>query len=107
MLIYVLPLLAPIPLMVCAAIGFLNTGRRPRLLPKLAEAAALLALVAALSSAAGLAFFGPGASPMIGHYGVGLSVRLDAVSAVMLNLVTFIGWVVVRYSGTYLDGEAR
>jgi NAD(P)H-quinone oxidoreductase subunit 5 len=25
----------------------------------------------------------------------------------MLLLVTFIGWVVVRYAGTYLDGEAR
>jgi len=107
MLIYFSPLLAPLPLLFSAAIGFLNTGRRPRLLPKLAEGAALLALVAALASAAGLAFFGPGASPMIGYFGVGLSARLDAVSAVMLVLVTFIGWVVVRYSGTYLDGEAR
>ncbi len=44
---------------------------------------------------------------MIGLLGFGLSARLDAVSAVMLLLVTFIGWVVVRYAGVYLDGEAR
>ena len=25
----------------------------------------------------------------------------------MLVLVTFIGWIVVRYAGTYLDGENR
>ena len=105
--IHFLPLLAPVPLLVGAAIGFLSTGRRPKLLPKLAEAAALLALVAAFVSVVGLIFFGPGVSPMIGLHGVGLSVRLDAVSAVMLLLVTFIGWVVIRYAGTYLDGEAR
>ncbi len=101
------PLLAPVPLLVSAAIGFLNTGRRPKHLPKTAEAAAFLALLAAFVSTAGLIFFGPGGSPVIGLHGVGLSVRLDAVSAAMLLLVTFIGWVVIRYAGTYLDGEAQ
>ena len=33
--------------------------------------------------------------------------RLDAISATMTLLVAFVGWVVVRYSRTYLDGEAR
>ena len=105
--IHLSPLLAPVLLLIGATIGFLSTGHRPKLLPKLAEAAALLALVAAFVSVAGLIFFGPGVRPMIGLHDVGLSVRLDAVSAVMLLLVTFIGWIVVRYAGTYLDGEAR
>ena len=39
--------------------------------------------------------------------GIGLSARLDAVSVTMLLLVTFVGWIVVRYARTYLDGEAR
>ena len=105
--IHLSPLLVPVPLFVSAAIGFLNTGRQAQIPPQTAEAAALLALVAAFVSAAGLIFFGPGVSPVIGLHGAGLSVRLDAVSATMLLLVTFIGWVVVRYAGTYLDGEAR
>ncbi len=102
-----LPLLATIPLLISAAVGFLNTGHRPRYLPGIAEASALLALVIALVAAGSLITFGPGVSPVIGYRGAGLSVRLDAVSAIMLILVTFIGWVVVRYVGTYLDGEAR
>ncbi len=105
--IHLLPLLAPVPLLVGAAIGFLATGRRPRRLPVFAEAAALAALVAAAASVAGLIHFGAGTSRLIGLYGIGVSVRMDAVSAVMLLLVTFIGWIVVRYAGTYLDGEAR
>jgi len=102
-----LPLLTPLPLLAGAGIGFMTTGRRPKKVPKLAEAAALLALVTALISAAVLVLLGPGASPLVGLHGVGFSARLDAISATMLLLVTFIGWVVVRYAATYLDGEAR
>jgi NAD(P)H-quinone oxidoreductase subunit 5 len=102
-----LPLLATVPLLISAAAGFLSSGHRPRHLPRIAEACALLALAIALVAAGGLVVFGPGVSPLIGYHGVGLSVRLDAVSAIMQLLVTFIGWVVVRYAGTYLDGEAR
>ncbi|MHC5653342.1 NADH-quinone oxidoreductase subunit L [Stappia sp. ICDLI1TA098] len=105
--IHLLPLLAPVALLVCAAVGFLNTANRPRGFARAAEAAALVALAAGLAATVGLIFFGPGVSPLVGIQGVGLSVRLDAVSAVMLVLVTFIGWIVIRYAGTYLDGEAR
>jgi len=105
--IHHLPLLAPIALLAVAAVSFANTGLRPKRLPGLAEAAALLALAAALASAAGLIVSGTHVSPVLGLYGAGFSLRLDAVSAVMLLLVSFIGWVVVRYAGTYLDGEAR
>lgn len=101
------PLIAPAALLAAAAGGFLNPGVRPRGLPRLAEAAALLALLGAFISACGLVASGPAAGPLLGSAGAGLSVRLDAVSAVMSLLVTFIGWVVVRYAGAYLDGEAR
>jgi hypothetical protein len=49
---------------------------------------------------------GPASSLLIGIGGLGLSARLDAVSAVMLVLVTFVGWVVLRFAATYMDGEA-
>jgi NAD(P)H-quinone oxidoreductase subunit 5 len=106
-LIHLLPLLAPVALGITAAGGFLERGIRPKFLPELAEATALLALAGAIVSVAGLIFSGPGVGPVIGVLGIGLSVRLDAVSAVMLLLVTFVGWVVVRYTRTYLDGEVR
>ncbi|NDH60324.1 MAG: oxidoreductase [Alphaproteobacteria bacterium] len=105
--IHLLPLLAPVLLLAGAAIGFSQQGLRPKRLAKPAEAAALLALGAAIASTAALIAFGPGVSSVIGIYGAGLSIRLDDVSATMLLLVTFIGWIVVRYTGTYLDGENR
>lgn len=104
---YFLPFLAVFLLLVVAAIGFLTPGVRPKHVSKSAEIAALLALFIALISAAALVLLGAGDSSLVGLHGIGLSVRLDPISSVMLVLVTFIGWVVVRYAGTYLDGEAR
>jgi NAD(P)H-quinone oxidoreductase subunit 5 len=102
-----LPFAAPFVLLMCAAVGFITPGRRPRFVPRLAEAAALVALLVAAISAGGLVLYGSGGSRLIGLHGIGLSLRLDAVSAVMFLLVSFIGWVVVRYTATYLDGETR
>ena len=36
-----------------------------------------------------------------------LGLRVDLVSLTMALLVAFIGWIVMRYSRTYLDGEER
>ncbi|MGC8476521.1 MAG: proton-conducting transporter membrane subunit [Acetobacteraceae bacterium] len=102
-----LPLLTPLPLLAAAAASLVARGPRPRLLPKLAEAAAGLAFAIAVAAAVGLLHSGPGDTPVLGLHGFGLSARLDLVSVAMLLLVTFIGWVVLRYAATYLDGEAR
>jgi NAD(P)H-quinone oxidoreductase subunit 5 len=97
-LLILLPLF--LPLLAVACLGFAQGGRRrPPHLPRLAEAAALLALAAALALTVALIVLGPGR--------LGPSMRLDALSATMLLLVTFVGWIVVRFAGTYLDGEAR
>lgn len=107
MLHTLITVLGPTPLLVAAAFSFLTAGPRPRRALWLAEASALLALGAALVSAVSLVMLGSGTSPLIGWGGLGLSARLDAISAAMMVLVTFIGWVVIRYSRVYLDGDAR
>jgi NAD(P)H-quinone oxidoreductase subunit 5 len=100
-----LPALAPALFIVAAAVAFLTPGRRPRAAVVLAEVAALAALAAAVASLVLLVMNGPWTwspfSPAV------FAVRVDAVSAAMLVLVVFIGWVVTRYAGTYLDGEDR
>ena len=46
-------------------------------------------------------------SPTLGVGDLGLSLRLDLLSATMFTLVSFVGLVVVRYSRSYLEGDAR
>ena len=46
------------------------------------------------------------AAVLLGSQGTGHGVRADAVGGVVMLLVAFVGWVIVRYSATYLNGEA-
>lgn len=107
MSLYLLPLSAPVLLCAAAALGWLRPGRRPPLVAAIAEVSAFCALIIALAALGLLVFLGSGSSPVLGWSGIGLAVRLDAVSATMLLLVAFVGWIVVRYARTYLDGEER
>ena len=65
---------------------------------RIAHGASLAALVAA---AAGLMAVALGAG------GVGYGARADVVGALVMLLVAFVGWVIVRYSQTYLQGGRR
>ena len=72
-----------------------------------AAGATLLSLGAALLSAVCLALAGP-VRPVFAAWGkVQIGVYFDALSAVMLVLVSFLGAVVTRYALNYLQGDAR
>lgn len=107
MLYTLIPLIAPIALLSVAVFALKRQGLRPGLIPKLTEAAALIALATTIFSALLLVVQGAGSGPLLGLAGVGISTRLDVVSATMLVLVAFVGWVVVRFSASYLDGDDR
>lgn len=106
MLIHLLPLLVPTALLGTAAVLHARRDFAVHTGVFLSEAAALFGVVIAAVALVVLITAGSGDSPLLGLAGVGLSVRVDVVSVTMLLLVTFIGWVVVRYARTYLDGEA-
>lgn len=95
--------LAPLVLLAAAALFAARPGRRPGSLPALAEAATLAAVALGLAGLVQLWVAGPQVLTL-GDLAI---LRLDAVSVTMSLLVSFIGWVVVRYSRRYLDGEAR
>jgi len=100
-------LAGPVALAAGAAFAFTKPGRRPTYVGAVLQTAAMVALWSAIAAALWLSHAGPGSTTLLGPDGFGLAVRLDVVSATMLVLVAFVGWVVLRYSATYLDGEAR
>ncbi len=95
--------LAPLVLLAAALPFVLHPGRRPGRLSQLAEAAALAALALGL---AGLIQLWLAGQQVLTLPGLAL-LRLDPISVTFALLVAFVGWVVVRYSRRYLDGEAR
>ncbi len=106
-MIYFIPLAAPAALLLAALISVVGPQRQTRLFTMLIEGFAVFAVVCAALTVALLIHFGASTSPLLGIHDIGMSIRLDVVSAAMLLLVSFVGWVVVRYSTVYLDGETR
>lgn len=104
---YLLSYLPLAVLSLAAITAFMLPCRQARLAASLAELSAFIAFLLSLLSAVMLFVHGAGTSALIGAGGIGLSARLDVVSAVMLLLVSFVGWIVLRYAGTYMRGEPR
>jgi NAD(P)H-quinone oxidoreductase subunit 5 len=102
-----LPLLAPLGLVVAALLARRDRASRPRLALGAARAAATLALAVAALTAVVAALRAPLASPLLGHGGLGFSVRIDGLSAVMLALVAILGAAVIHFSRNYLAGDRR
>ena len=100
-MLYLLPLLGPIGLALAARTAFADGDGQAARTAKLAEQAALAAAAVAVLSLIVLLAAGPGTAPSL----LGLSPRIDPLSVTMLLLVSSIGWVVLRYAGTYLRGE--
>lgn len=107
MSIAILPFLAPAVLILAAVLAFRGPQMRPLQTLKWVEMASLVALAVAVLSGVLLLTNGPATSPLLGINSMGISARLDALSAVMLLLVSFVGWIVIRFAATYMDGEAQ
>ena len=104
-MVYLLPYIA-IGILASAAISALTFGKSgDRRAALLCETASVLTMAISLATLAALLMHGPGTSPTYGYNSFGFSSRIDALSIVMILLVSFVGWVVLRYSRTYLDGE--
>src|SRR6056297_123437 len=101
-----LTVFAPLVLLFPAAAVPRRPGHRPGAVPRLAAAAPCAALGLTLVGLLQLAFSGPGSLQILTG-AAALVLKLDTVAATMVALVAFVGWVVMRYSRTYLDGEAR
>jgi NAD(P)H-quinone oxidoreductase subunit 5 len=98
--------LAPVALLVVAVLATGRTGRRPDHYPMWSEHAAIGALGLAAAGLLQVLATGPAEFALSDGTAL-LALRSDLLSATLALLVAFIGWIVMRYSRTYLDGEDR
>ncbi len=99
--------LSPLILIAAGLFAARMKGPRTSAALTLTHGASVAALAIAVLIVVGVAAHGPVTSPLLGASGLGLQVRLDALSAMMLALTGFVGWIVIRFSATYMDGDDR
>ncbi len=78
-------------------------NRHPLWSGRLANAGTWLAMIGSLAAVGGVALAG-GTAVSLPSGGI-VMIYLDALSVTMAVLIGFIGWVIVRFSRTYLAGE--
>ena len=100
-----LSLLAPASLLLVTLLPSRPSPRRPDEILLSSRLATWFSLVLAVLACLLIALEGPTTSWLLGENGIGLSVRLDAISCIMFLLVAFVGVIVVQYSRNYMDGE--
>ncbi|HET7772592.1 MAG TPA: NADH-quinone oxidoreductase subunit L [Burkholderiaceae bacterium] len=105
-------LLAAVPAMaLLAAAGAASLRGKVATVWRLAHGAAAAMLLLAAGALVWQLALGTASSQVLRLGGAdawaGFGLRADALGALVLLLVSFIGWVIVRYSRAYLAGEAR
>ncbi len=105
-----LSLVAVISPLVFAATAFasrFSARERTGTLIQLSVFAAVFSIVIAALSGLLVYTYGLLESDLLGMSGLGLSIRLDPLSILMSAMIALLGFIVVRFSANYLDGDPR
>lgn len=100
-------LLAPLAFVITALFSWFQPGRKAKGVMRLSTWATILTLIVALAGDIAVVKFGLLESGTLAIKGMGLSVRLDPLSMLMLSMIAILGFVIIRYSQRYLEGDAR
>ncbi len=100
-------LFAPAAFAATAIASWFQPGFKPVLVKRMGIISAILSIVLAATS--GFLVFGKGLlqSELVGANELGFSIRLDALSSLMMGLIALLGFIIVKFSGNYLDGDQR
>ena len=100
-----LAFLSPAVFIAIAILSWFQKGLRPVLLKKVATKASLISLIIAAISGFFVFNYGMLETPLVGIEQLGISLRLDALSILMLSMIALLSFIVIRYSLNYLDGD--
>ncbi len=103
----VIALLSPVTFALIALISGKWNGYQLPLLKKMSVYVSALNIVLAGICAFLVIRFGLLQTELLGVQELGLSLRLDPLSVTMLGMIALLGFIVVRFSLNYLDGDNR
>ncbi len=100
-------LLLPAGYALVAIMSWFQAGIKPQRVILLSQLFSLTSLLIAGVCSFYVAKYGLLEFMLIGIEGVGLSIRLDPLSLLLLVMIVLLGFIIVRFSVRYLDGDPR
>ena len=71
----------------------------------ISQSMALFGIILSVAGAFLVYNFGVLTSPLLGYSGLGFSIRLDALSMIMFVMIALLGFIIMKFSNNYLDGD--
>ncbi len=106
-IIAIFALISPLVFIATAIVSWFQPGIRPFLVKKLATTSSIISILIAALSGFFVIKYDLIETSLFGFQQIGFSLRLDALSTIMFLMIALIGFIVIRFSMNYLDGDAR
>ncbi|HBF20349.1 MAG TPA: NADH/ubiquinone/plastoquinone (complex i), partial [Cryomorphaceae bacterium] len=106
-LLSLIVLVSPLAFIATAIASWFQPGKFPHLVKKLSMASASLTLLIATYSGFLVYKYGLLQSGLLGFEKIGLAIRIDPLSILMFGMIALLGYVVLKFSLNYLDGDPR
>jgi len=106
-IIAIFALISPLVFIATAIVSWFQPGIRPFLVKKLATTSSIISILIAALSGFFVIKYDLIETSLIGFQQIGFSLRLDSLSTIMFLMIALIGFIVIRFSMNYLDGDAR
>lgn len=100
-------LLAPLAFVLFGIVSLIIPKNKVDASKSWSEPVALFGIITAAIAAFLTWNYGTISSSLLGFYEIGFSVRLDALSVIMFSMIAILGYIVIKYSKNYLDGDTR
>jgi NAD(P)H-quinone oxidoreductase subunit 5 len=100
-------LLSPLGFALVAVSSWLQGGSKPRQVILLSQLLSGVSLVVACVAGFYFAQYGMVESMLIGINDLGLSIRLDSLSLLLLVMIALLAVIIIRFSARYLEGDSR
>lgn len=106
-LLSLVALFSPVLFASTALVSWFQLGLQPTFVKKLSIFSSCVSILAAAFCGFFVYQSGLLESALLGVAGVGLSIRLDTLSVLMFGMISLLGFIIIRFSHNYLDGDAR
>jgi len=106
-LIILIALMSPAAFVATAVASWFQSGIKPKLIIVLSKTATIISMIIAALSGLFVYEYSLVESELIGIKDFGFSIRLDSLSVLMLGMIALLGFVIIKFSSNYLDGDQR
>ena len=100
-------LLSPLFFVLTAIVSWFQPGFKPQLVKKVSTIATFISISTAVLCGIIVLQYGLFESEQLAIANLGFSIRLDSLSFIMLIMIALLGFIIIKFSGNYLDGDQR